>query len=107
MAGNQHPRPLPLLSTLLPPSNKSSTSSSSTIYHPTIINTNSGFVGIPAGPSGYSTNAVSKLAAMQLCSYIAAEHPEVTVVAMHPGIVLTNIIETAFSAFKGIALDSM
>jgi NAD(P)-dependent dehydrogenase (short-subunit alcohol dehydrogenase family) len=43
---------------------------------------------------------------MQLSSYIAAEHPEVTVVCMHPGIVLTNIIETAFSAFKDIALDS-
>lgn len=73
--------------------------------NPTIIDTSSGFAVLSPLP-GFSTNAISKLAGVQLCSYIATEHPEVTVVAMHPGIVHTNIVDTAFSWAKHMALDS-
>lgn len=76
-----------------------------TTPNPTIIDVSSGFAVLPPVP-GFSTNAISKLAGVQLCAYIAAEHPEVTVVALHPGIVHTNIVDTAFSWAKHMALDS-
>lgn len=40
---------------------------------------------------GMSSYSLSKLASMQLQAFIAAENPNVTAVALHPGIVLTDM----------------
>ena len=59
---------------LLPPFGKSSTSTSITDDYPTIIHTSSGSIGVPAGR--WLLHTLSKLAVVQLCSYIDAEHSE-------------------------------
>ncbi|KAK4442366.1 hypothetical protein QBC34DRAFT_313295 [Podospora aff. communis PSN243] len=50
--------------------------------------------------SGYS---ISKLAAMQLVSHLAAAYPNITVVGVHPGLVETDSLMDEFKAFN---LDS-
>src|SRR5271169_2515792 len=52
------------------------------------------------GTSGYS---LSKLATIQLAAFIAAENPNVTAVALHPGIVMTDMV---LSGAEKFATDS-
>lgn len=67
----------------------------------TVINLTSGaaFAVLP-GISGY---AISKLGSLQLAAYVAAENPNVTAVALHPGLVMTDM---TMDAFKPFALDT-
>jgi len=50
--------------------------------------------------SGYS---LSKLAALQLTAHVAAAYPHVTAVALHPGLVETDML---LDAFRRFSLDS-
>lgn len=50
--------------------------------------------------SGYS---ISKLATVQLTAHLAAAYPNVTAVALHPGLVETDMMHDAFRRFN---LDS-
>jgi NAD(P)-dependent dehydrogenase (short-subunit alcohol dehydrogenase family) len=52
---------------------------------------------------GTSAYAVSKLAATHLQQFVAAEYPRVTAVAVHPGVLLTDM--SAGSAFERFAID--
>lgn len=58
-----------------------------------------GLITVP-GSSGYS---IAKIADLQLASYTAAENPNVTAIAFHPGIVLTDM---ATDFWKPYALDT-
>jgi NAD(P)-dependent dehydrogenase (short-subunit alcohol dehydrogenase family) len=55
-----------------------------TEYQPTIVNVSTLGVHIPALPS-LSGYAVSKLAALKLFEYVAAENPSVRIMNVHPG----------------------
>jgi NAD(P)-dependent dehydrogenase (short-subunit alcohol dehydrogenase family) len=50
-----------------------------------------------------SSYGLSKLVVIQLQAYIAAEHPNITAVALHPGIVKTDMTHPIFEPF---ALDT-
>lgn len=50
-----------------------------------------------------SQYAISKLAAIQLVAYLAAENPNVQVVALHPGIVPSDMV---WESAKHMALDT-
>jgi NAD(P)-dependent dehydrogenase (short-subunit alcohol dehydrogenase family) len=50
-----------------------------------------------------SSYSLSKLVIIQLQAYIAAENPNVTAVALHPGIVKTDMTNPIFEPF---ALDT-
>lgn len=49
---------------------------------------------------GMSSYSVSKLAAVQLQAFIAAEHPNITAVAQHPGMVPTDMTMDYFRPFS-------
>jgi NAD(P)-dependent dehydrogenase (short-subunit alcohol dehydrogenase family) len=51
----------------------------------------------------FSAYGISKLAVFELMTYVAAENPNVVAVALHPGIVGT---EMTVDAFKRFALDT-
>jgi NAD(P)-dependent dehydrogenase (short-subunit alcohol dehydrogenase family) len=46
-----------------------------------------------------SAYGLSKLAALELMAYVAAENPEVVAVALHPGIVMTDMVIDTFKPF--------
>lgn len=50
-----------------------------------------------------SSYAISKLASLQMTAFVAAENPNVTAIAMNPGIVMTNM---TLESFKRFALDT-
>lgn len=50
-----------------------------------------------------SAYGISKLAVLQLMSYVAAEHPNVIATALHPGVVSTAMTKEYFRRF---ALDT-
>jgi len=50
-----------------------------------------------------SAYGISKLAVLELMTYVAAENPEVVAVAVHPGIVPTDMV---IDYFKPFALDT-
>ena len=56
--------------------------------------------GVYPGMSAYN---ISKLVNLQLTAYLAAENPNVTSIALHPGVVLTSM---SFDAIKRFAKDS-
>ncbi|MCJ1259197.1 hypothetical protein MMC24_007033 [Lignoscripta atroalba] len=63
----------------------------------TIINLTSA-ASIPVLP-GISSYALSKLITFQLCSYVAAENPNVACMALAPGVVMTDMTTEAFKPF--------
>jgi len=63
----------------------------------TIINVVSGAWYILPQSSGYF---ISKLAAIQLTTYFAARYPNITAVAVHPGLVATDMMEESFKHFN-------
>ncbi len=66
-----------------------------------VINMTTGAaVGLFPGLSSYS---LSKLVAFQLQAFVAAENPNVTAVALHPGVVDTDM---TLDMFKKFALDT-
>jgi NAD(P)-dependent dehydrogenase (short-subunit alcohol dehydrogenase family) len=48
---------------------------------------------------GISAYSISKLAVLQLSAYVAAENPQITAVALHPGVVDTEMTIDAFKKF--------
>lgn len=48
---------------------------------------------------GLSSYSLSKLAALQLQAFVAAENPNVTATSLHPGIVLTEMVTEYFKPF--------
>jgi NAD(P)-dependent dehydrogenase (short-subunit alcohol dehydrogenase family) len=50
-----------------------------------------------------SSYSLSKLVALQIQAYVAAENPNVTAVAVHPGVLMTDMTADAFKRF---ALDT-
>ena len=52
---------------------------------------------------GLSSYSISKLALLQMAAYVAAESPNVTTVALHPGVVMTDMTRPACKRF---ALDT-
>jgi hypothetical protein len=50
-----------------------------------------------------SPYALSKLVALQIQAFVAAENPNVSAVALHPGIVMTDMVTEMFKPF---ALDT-
>ena len=48
---------------------------------------------------GMSNYSLSKLVALQLQAFVAAENPNVTAIALHPGIVLTEMTTGDFKPF--------
>lgn len=69
----------------------------------TVISLTSGAarVAVPAA-SGYG---LSKLGDLQLTAYIAAENPNVTAIALDPGVVLTDM-HSEMTAFRNFAKDT-
>ncbi|MCJ1250350.1 hypothetical protein MMC30_007576 [Trapelia coarctata] len=64
----------------------------------TVINlTSSAGLNIMPGGSAY---AISKLAIVQLTAYIAAEYANVSAIALHPGLVRTDILSNALQHFN-------
>jgi NAD(P)-dependent dehydrogenase (short-subunit alcohol dehydrogenase family) len=63
----------------------------------TIVNVTSA-LGLTVVP-GFSSYSLSKLVTFQLQAFIGAENPNVTAVAMHPGIVKTDNTHPAFEPF--------
>ncbi|KAE8441546.1 hypothetical protein EG329_004854 [Mollisiaceae sp. DMI_Dod_QoI] len=62
-----------------------------------IVNlTTAGAIMVFPGMSSYS---LSKLASLQLQAFIAAEHPNISAVALHPGIVMTDMTLDFFIPF--------
>lgn len=57
-------------------------------------------VGVAPGMSSY---ALSKLVALQIQAFVAAENPNVTAVSLNPGVVLTDM---TMDSFKRFALDT-
>lgn len=51
--------------------------------------------------AGMSSYSLSKLAAIQLQAFVAAEYPNITAVAHHPGIVLTDMTPDYFRKSLG------
>jgi len=49
--------------------------------------------------SGGSAYTISKLAIIQLTAYIAAENPNVSAIALHPGLVETDMLSGALAHF--------
>ncbi|TVY38702.1 Short chain dehydrogenase, partial [Lachnellula subtilissima] len=66
-----------------------------------IVNMTSGLAVMTV--PGMSSYSLSKLAILQLQAYIALENPNVTAIALHPGIVKTEMTAGAFQRF---ALDT-
>ncbi|KAH6880662.1 hypothetical protein B0T10DRAFT_446296 [Thelonectria olida] len=63
----------------------------------TIINMTSGMAyGIFPGASAYS---IGKLNNLQLAALVAAENPNVTAIALHPGVVMTDMLAPEFKRF--------
>ncbi|KAK9490685.1 hypothetical protein V1508DRAFT_255054 [Lipomyces doorenjongii] len=61
-------------------------------------------VGVTSGGAlmvipGVSAYSIAKLANVQLSTYISAENPNVTAVAFHPGIVMTDMMTESFEPF--------
>ncbi|KAK9350639.1 hypothetical protein V1523DRAFT_419160 [Lipomyces doorenjongii] len=61
-------------------------------------------VGVTSGGAlmvipGVSAYSIAKLANLQLSTYISAENPNVTAVAFHPGIVMTDMMTESFEPF--------
>ncbi|KAK9429600.1 hypothetical protein V1505DRAFT_373538 [Lipomyces doorenjongii] len=61
-------------------------------------------VGVTSGGGlmvipGISAYSIAKLANLQLSTYISAENPNVTAVAFHPGIVMTDMMTESFEPF--------
>jgi NAD(P)-dependent dehydrogenase (short-subunit alcohol dehydrogenase family) len=52
--------------------------------------------GIFPGASAYS---IGKLNNLQLAALVAAENPNVTAIALHPGVVMTDMLAPAFKRF--------
>ncbi len=50
-----------------------------------------------------SSYPLSKLVVLQIQAYVAAENPNVTAVAVHPGVLMTDM---TIDAFKRFALDT-
>lgn len=48
---------------------------------------------------GMSSYSLSKLATLQLQAYVALENPNVIAIALHPGIVMTEMTAGAFKPF--------
>ena len=48
-----------------------------------------------------SAYGISKLAALELMAYVAAENPGVVAVAVHPGVVPTDMVIGSFKRFAG------
>jgi NAD(P)-dependent dehydrogenase (short-subunit alcohol dehydrogenase family) len=48
---------------------------------------------------GLSAYGLSKLSAFELSTYVAAENPNVVAVALHPGIVMTDMTIESFVRF--------
>jgi NAD(P)-dependent dehydrogenase (short-subunit alcohol dehydrogenase family) len=71
---------------------------------PTIINVTTGGAHIPPIPS-LSSYAASKLAAIKLFNYVAAEYPQVNVLSVHPGIMDTAMGAKAREAGMDIPFD--
>ncbi|KAK9238792.1 hypothetical protein V1525DRAFT_418237 [Lipomyces kononenkoae] len=55
--------------------------------------------GLSVFPIGISNYSIAKLANLQLSTYTAAENPNVTAVAFHPGIVMTDMVSESFKPF--------
>ncbi|TVY18084.1 Short chain dehydrogenase [Lachnellula arida] len=62
-----------------------------------IINMTSGMAVLTV--HGMSSYSLSKLAALQLQAYVALENPNMIVIALHPGIVMTEMTAGAFEPF--------
>lgn len=67
----------------------------------TVINMTSGLAYLVM--PGYSAYSLGKLVNLQMAAQVAAENPNVTSVALHPGVVHT---EMTTDAFKRFALDT-
>ena len=72
--------------------------------HPTLINITTGAALLPPVPS-FSSYATSKIVAVKVFEYAAAENPHVHVVSIHPGGVMTRMGEKAKLAGFQIPLD--
>ncbi|KAK9426944.1 hypothetical protein V1505DRAFT_406727 [Lipomyces doorenjongii] len=59
------------------------------------LTSGAGLVVIP----GISAYSIAKLANLQLTTYTSAENPNVTAVAFHPGIVMTDMVTESFKPF--------
>lgn len=65
--------------------------------HGSIVSMTTGAAyGVFPGMSAYS---ISKLVGLQLTAFVAAEHPNVTATALHPGVVATDMIVPSFAKF--------
>lgn len=63
----------------------------------TIISLSTGAAyGVYPGMSAYG---ISKLVGLQLTTYVAAEHPNTAAIALHPGVVATDMVTPAFAKF--------
>ena len=63
-----------------------------------IVGVSSGVINMQAAhpiPAGASAYASSKLAQVRLLEHVAAECPDVFVVSVHPGIIITDLRESS------------
>jgi NAD(P)-dependent dehydrogenase (short-subunit alcohol dehydrogenase family) len=72
--------------------------------HPTLVNVTTGAALLPPTPT-FSSYATSKITGVNLFEYVAAENPNIHVVSVHPGGVMTRMGEKAKEAGFNIPLD--